>query len=656
MASVASLLNPEPPRAPLPSSRPSQFTLPPSRPTVAFTPGPSSDRPATRTANMQEHHRPARHTVRGMVNYPPFEDLDADSLREVQRFQVSNLRLIQSNCRRIPYHSQKKDFYQKTGRESFEVFEYSFKLPKDSPLRSDNTYTVMWDYNVGLVRMTPFFKCLEYGKTTPAKMLNQNPGLKDITHSITGGSIIAQGYWMPYSCAKAVCATFCHQIAGALIPIFGPSFLSECIREGMPGYKHMVIDPEIIAKARLEARRLLHLPTPRSGPLLSPRLSRSVSPRACPRLTGLTEPYNNRIDYDRLVLLSPHSNADQEFYAGSSDIYRRNMATDPASNRYGASIRPSMHLPVASSRWSSVNLPRPYPSYQSDPFSGGEQHRPQQQYRYQHPPRQPWSRSDLEDSPRGSGANPWLSAVPRLPSPYPQRDLRSPSVQSTAAKAYERPMHTLPPIRSLYQSLGTNKRTFGQIERPTSSLSTPAFGRRVGLSPCPKVRGFPPASRYLSPNVQPTRPALEADAALTLMQLCEKSSKQEQEHEREQKLKDGDMKSAARSERPNDDPKGEGSTSINSLVVSISSPACSSDGQTRVGSEDADLTMGKTSASSSPNASVAGVASSPNSLATKSPFFFDANDKDDENYNEEQSPRRRGRSKRRKFMSHCLDV
>ena len=30
-------------------------------------------------------------------------------------------------------------------------------------------------------------------QTVPAKMLNLNPGLKDITHSITGGSITAQG-------------------------------------------------------------------------------------------------------------------------------------------------------------------------------------------------------------------------------------------------------------------------------------------------------------------------------------------------------------------------------------------------------------------------------------------------------------------------------
>lgn len=67
----------------------------------------------------------------------------------------------------------------------------------------------MWDYNVGLVRVTPFFKCCKYSKvrnlernlnitdsdlqTTPAKMLNLNPGLKEITHSITGGALAAQG-------------------------------------------------------------------------------------------------------------------------------------------------------------------------------------------------------------------------------------------------------------------------------------------------------------------------------------------------------------------------------------------------------------------------------------------------------------------------------
>ena len=38
-----------------------------------------------------------------------------------------------------------------------------------------------------------FAEILTDTQTTPAKMLNQNPGLKEITHSITGGALAAQG-------------------------------------------------------------------------------------------------------------------------------------------------------------------------------------------------------------------------------------------------------------------------------------------------------------------------------------------------------------------------------------------------------------------------------------------------------------------------------
>jgi hypothetical protein len=34
------------------------------------------------------------------------------------------------------------------------VFYYSFQVDGD-----EQEYTVMWDYEIGLVRMTPFFKC-----------------------------------------------------------------------------------------------------------------------------------------------------------------------------------------------------------------------------------------------------------------------------------------------------------------------------------------------------------------------------------------------------------------------------------------------------------------------------------------------------------------
>ncbi|KAH8912061.1 hypothetical protein BR93DRAFT_922022 [Coniochaeta sp. PMI_546] len=58
--------------------------------------------------------------AKGTVKYLPFEDLDEESLREVRRFRVTPFGGIRNNCRHIPYNSGKKDFFEKTGRESFE--------------------------------------------------------------------------------------------------------------------------------------------------------------------------------------------------------------------------------------------------------------------------------------------------------------------------------------------------------------------------------------------------------------------------------------------------------------------------------------------------------------------------------------------------------
>lgn len=58
--------------------------------------------------------------AKGTVNFPPFENLDDLSMREIKRYQISPLGKIQEHCRHIPYNSGKKDFYEKTSRESFE--------------------------------------------------------------------------------------------------------------------------------------------------------------------------------------------------------------------------------------------------------------------------------------------------------------------------------------------------------------------------------------------------------------------------------------------------------------------------------------------------------------------------------------------------------
>ena len=67
----------------------------------------------------------AKGKVKGDVNYPPFEDLDDETRRGIQKFQVYPLGKIQQYCRHIPYNSEKKSFLEKTGRESFESKESS---------------------------------------------------------------------------------------------------------------------------------------------------------------------------------------------------------------------------------------------------------------------------------------------------------------------------------------------------------------------------------------------------------------------------------------------------------------------------------------------------------------------------------------------------
>lgn len=58
---------------------------------------------------------------------------------------------------------------------------------------------------------------------------------------------------MPYQCARAVCATFCHNISGALIPIFGPDFPSLCTQVDAPEYSRMIIDQAIVIRSTQEA-------------------------------------------------------------------------------------------------------------------------------------------------------------------------------------------------------------------------------------------------------------------------------------------------------------------------------------------------------------------------------------------------------------------
>ncbi|KAK0645656.1 hypothetical protein B0T16DRAFT_457665 [Cercophora newfieldiana] len=374
MVSVASLLNPDPPRAPIPETRQalgSPVLLTISSPTDEAV----QTTEATDIAEMaRDHQMPGRSRSKGAVNFPPFEDVDEHSVREVRRFQVHSFGSIRGTCRRIPYNSGKKEFTQKTGRESFEVFQYEFKLPGE-----EGIHIVMWDYHIGLVRMTPFFKCCKYSKTTPAKMLGLNPGLKEITHSITGGSIKAQGYWMPYHCAKAVCATFCHHIAGALIPLFGPDFPSLCVPRDSPRYGHMVIDPAITEASAREARRFLHLHSPYGTPL-TPRRTGSISPRQIQHLPhsfehhirdNADEPHFQRADALHHNIPRVSSNMEVDEYTQRPRYISRGPATEVGSASEALAIPRSAG--TYSPGWAAVNRPnRDYvPPPRSHDYYGG---------------------------------------------------------------------------------------------------------------------------------------------------------------------------------------------------------------------------------------------------------------------------------------------
>lgn len=39
------------------------------------------------------------------------------------------------------------------------MFQYTYQIPGD-----EKKYTMMWDYNIGLVRTTPLFRCMGYSK------------------------------------------------------------------------------------------------------------------------------------------------------------------------------------------------------------------------------------------------------------------------------------------------------------------------------------------------------------------------------------------------------------------------------------------------------------------------------------------------------------
>ncbi|KAJ5730375.1 APSES transcription factor Xbp1 [Penicillium malachiteum] len=185
--------------------------------------------------------------TRGEVRYPPNEDRTPELAQIHREWSIFPSNNIDHYPRNIPYQSDKKSFQEKTGRDYFNVFQYTFKVPGE-----DTEWMIMWDYNIGLVRTTHLFKCIGHTKTAPGRVIANSAGLRDICHSITGGSLAAQGYWMPYGVARAVALTFCWKIRYALTPVFGNDFPDQCIEPsngGQTSLSSIIVDPTIIRRA-----------------------------------------------------------------------------------------------------------------------------------------------------------------------------------------------------------------------------------------------------------------------------------------------------------------------------------------------------------------------------------------------------------------------
>ena len=111
--------------------------------------------------------------IRGKCRFPPDEYQDEKLKIEHERFKVTPFGDIAQFPRHIPYNSDKKSFVERTHRESLEgklnrlicqlliilVFQYTFQIPGQAQV-----FTMLWDYNIGLVRTTPLFKCTGHSK------------------------------------------------------------------------------------------------------------------------------------------------------------------------------------------------------------------------------------------------------------------------------------------------------------------------------------------------------------------------------------------------------------------------------------------------------------------------------------------------------------
>lgn len=240
---------------------------------------------------------------------------------------------------------------------------------------------------------------------------------------------------MPYSCALAVCATFCSHIAPALIPIFGPSFPSQCVVSDAPEHGRMIIDPNIIhaATAEAESYRLQYTSfTPKSSTSVTPRDSASPqqqSSKYLVRTNAMTPPTSSSSHLERRLRLKRAYGGDSPYAESSTDHDAVSEASSGDAAYFCSPVTPNSGLAVTN--W-GVHTRSHLPNGPSHSLSAAMDHHQHQNmnshaansginissmgmgmgvHAHGHTHNHKMVNGSMVIGP--TGTNPWLSAIPR---------------------------------------------------------------------------------------------------------------------------------------------------------------------------------------------------------------------------------------------------
>jgi hypothetical protein len=157
---------------------------------------------------------------------------------------------------------------------------------------------------------------------------------------------------VPYSCARALCLTFAYDIRWALTPIFGHSFINQCVPPDSPAFQCFRIDGEIVRNAQRQAEGWKATPSRSATPdsatsTQSQHIQGTLGPTSAP---VFEKTIKQRRDKPEFKHGSPFSTA-----ARQHDRYQGDYAASPSLSPKTSPM--SISTP-GSSGWTSINFSR----------------------------------------------------------------------------------------------------------------------------------------------------------------------------------------------------------------------------------------------------------------------------------------------------------